>query len=160
MGRAIFESIADSENGAELINLADWDLPLCDGDRCYKHPDVITLTERVRRAGALIVATPIYNFSVNAAAKNFLELTGKAWTQKVVGLLCSAGGPGSYMSAMPFANSLMLDFRCIIIPRFVYATGSVFKNGQIDDHALHERLSELARTVPAVARALESLTNT
>jgi FMN reductase len=39
---------------------------------------------------------------------------------KTVGFLISAGGHGSYMSVMPFANSLMLDFRCWIVPRFVY----------------------------------------
>ena len=26
------------------------------------------------------------------------------------------------MSAMPFANSLMLDFRCWIVPRFLYVS--------------------------------------
>ena len=35
----------------------------------------------------------------------------------------------SYMSVMAYANSLMLDFRCVIIPRFVYATGSAFAEG-------------------------------
>jgi FMN reductase len=37
---------------------------------------------------------------------------------KVVGFLCAAGGKSSYMSVMRLANSLMLDFRCLIIPHF------------------------------------------
>ena len=65
-------------------------------------------------------------YDLNAAAKNFIELTGRAWTNKVVGFICAAGGKGSYMSVTSFMNSLMLDFRCIIIPRFVYTDASGF----------------------------------
>ncbi len=55
-----------------------------------------------------------------------IELAGSAWEDKIVGFLCAAGGMSSYMSVMAYANSLMLDFRCVIIPRFVYATGDIF----------------------------------
>ena len=44
------------------------------------------------------------------ALANLVELTGRLWENKVVGFLCSAGGPGSYMSIMGLANSLMLDY--------------------------------------------------
>ena len=71
---------------------------------------------------AILLATPIYNYDVSAAAKNMVELTGSAWRDKTVGFICAAGGTSSYMSVMGLANSLMLDFRCIILPRFVYAT--------------------------------------
>ena len=71
----------------------------------------------------MIVAAPVYNYDVSASAKNMIELTGNAWEDKMVGFLCAAGGMSSYMSVMAYANSLMLDFRCVIIPRFVYATG-------------------------------------
>ncbi|MDP6500219.1 MAG: hypothetical protein QF847_03295 [Candidatus Marinimicrobia bacterium] len=61
----------------------------------------------------------MYNYDVNAAAKNLLELTGSGWNEKTVGFICNAGGDKSYMSVMSFANSLMLDHRCKIIPCFV-----------------------------------------
>jgi NAD(P)H-dependent FMN reductase len=85
------------------------------------------LKEAALAATHLVFAVPIYNFNVNAAAKEAIEtLPGAAFEGKVVGLLCSAGGQRSYMSAVSFANSLMLDFRCWIVPRFVYATGADF----------------------------------
>ena len=77
-----------------------------------------------------MIATPIYNYNVSSSAKNLVELTGKAWTDKVVGFLCAAGGRGSYMGCMGLANSLMLDFRSLILPRFVYATGDPFAGEQ------------------------------
>ena len=75
--------------------------------------------------------------------KNLIELTGNAWCNKIVGFMCSAGGRGSYMSPMSFMNSLMLDFRCIIIPRFVYDDGSsIDENNNLDDQ-LKDRIEEL-----------------
>jgi NAD(P)H-dependent FMN reductase len=77
----------------------------------------------------LVFAVPIYNFNVNGAAKEAIEtLPGAALEGKTVGFLCAAGGQRSFMSVLSLANSLMLDFRCWIVPRFVYATGSDFDN--------------------------------
>ena len=50
--------------------------------------------ELVAAARCVLLAAPVYNYDVNAAAKNLVELTGRAWEGKVVGLLLSAGGRG------------------------------------------------------------------
>ncbi len=69
-----------------------------------------------------MLASPIYNYDVNAALKNAIELAGRKMEDKLLGFLCTAGGGAmSYMSVMPLANSLMLDFRTIVLPRFVNA---------------------------------------
>jgi FMN reductase len=91
---------------------------------------------------------------VNSAAKNFLELTGQAWEGKVVGFICAAGGHGSYMSVMPFANSLMLDYRCHIVPRFVYAAPAHIDESTFGDEALNRRIEELAAETQHVTDAL------
>jgi hypothetical protein len=48
------------------------------------------------------------------------------------------------MSVMSLANSLMLDFRCLIIPRFVFATGDDFEDLQLSSTELRERIQQLA----------------
>jgi hypothetical protein len=48
------------------------------------------------------------------------------------------------MSVMAIANSLMLDFRCIVLPRFVYATGSDFAAGKIASAEITRRIGDLA----------------
>jgi hypothetical protein len=55
---------------------------------------------------------------------------------------------------MPLANSLMLDFRSIIIPRFVYAEGSDFGNGEIASPDLNIRIEELAQSAIHFTEAL------
>ena len=137
----------DKSMAAEIIDLRDYDLPFCDGDTCNKDAVVKELKEKITNSKSIILASPIYNYDVNAVAKNLLELTGSAWTEKVVGFMCSAGGKGSYMSVMPFANSLMLDFRCHIIPRYVYVTGDAFDGLLIANEEVISRIEELVDSI-------------
>ena len=138
----------------DLLDLREWDLPLCDGRASFDHPSVAPLTARIKEADALVVSSPVYNYDLNAAAKNLVEMTGSAWTEKPVGFMCSAGGRSSYMSPIGLANSLMFDFRCLIIPRFVYAVKEDFeRDGRVSD-ALGARVEQLARAVVDLAAAL------
>ena len=75
---------------AEWLDIADHSIPFCDGDSTYKN-----LREKVQNAKGILFAIPIYNYDVNAAAKNLIELTVDAWTNKVVCFLCAAGGKSS-----------------------------------------------------------------
>lgn len=141
---------------AELVDLREHPLPLCDGNAAYANPAVVQITARLRSAEALLIATPIYNYDATAALKNLIELSGGAWENKVVGFLCAAGGMSSYMSIMALANSLMLDFRSVIVPRFVYATGDAFANGAIADPDVTRRVEELVRLTARLSVALQA----
>jgi NAD(P)H-dependent FMN reductase len=127
-----------------IISLRDVSLPLCDGEAAYGHPEVPNLAKLISQARVIVVATPIYNFDVSAALKNLVELTGRSWDNKIVGFLCAAGGSLSYMSVMSLASSLMLDFRCVIIPRFVFATGQDFKDGELTSFQVLDRIRQFA----------------
>jgi FMN reductase len=129
---------------ADSLDLRDHPLPLCDGDAAYDHPEVEPLSRRIAGARVVIVAIPIYNYFGNAAFKNLVELTGQAWENKIVGFLCAAGGDASYMSVIGVANGLMLDFRSLIIPRFVYATGEDFDPGPAPRSDIRDRVRQLA----------------
>ena len=154
LARIVHEHLATRPGGAEFIDLQDYNLPISDAGACYGHPHVREVGPRIHAASGIIVATPIYNYGVNSAAKNLLELTGEAWEGKVVGFICAAGGHGSYMSVMPFANSLMLDYRCHIIPRFVYAAPAHIDESTFGDKALNQRVEELAAETQRLTEAL------
>jgi len=83
-----------------------------------------------------------------------IELTGSAWENKIVGFLCAAGGTASYMSVMAYANSLMLDFRSVIIPRFVYATSDAFEGEKLKDAKIGKRIEEAADELVRFTKAL------
>ena len=141
--RLLGEFLARELEG-DYLDLREFPLPMCDGDAAYDDPKVPALRARVEAARVIFLAVPIYNYDANAAAKNLVELTGGAWEDKIVGFACAAGGQSSYMSIIGLANSLMLDFRCIILPRFVYATGEDFQDGKIASAEIQRRLQELA----------------
>jgi NAD(P)H-dependent FMN reductase len=154
MARYALSALAERGAEAELLDLQDWPLPLCDGGSTYDDPNVEPLTQKIAAADGVLLAVPVYNFDVNAAAKNLVELTDKAWEDQIVGFLLSAGGQSSYMSVMGLANSLMLDFRCLILPRFVYATKQAFDDEQITDPLVSARIDELVEKLVVVSSAL------
>ncbi len=145
LARRAGAALGDQGHEHRVIDLAELSLPVCDGHSAYADEGVRELTGAIAGASAILLACPIYNYAVSAATKNVIELTGGAWNGKVVGLLCAAGGNSSWMAPMSIANSLMLDFRCLIVPRFVYATGDDFTGDVITDDTINERIDELAR---------------
>lgn len=129
----------------EYLDLADYNLPLCDGGAAYGHPEVVQLTAKVKEADGFLVSTPVYNYSSNGAIKNFIDLTGNDWKDKFVGFLAAAGGGLSYMAVMDLANALMLNSRCFILPRYVYTDGSAFVNGEISSENVNTRVEGLVK---------------
>lgn len=134
------------------FDLRELDIPFCDGAAAQAPAEVRMAIEA---ADAILIAVPIYNFDVNAAAKNLIELTGRAWNHKIVGFLCAAGGHSSYMSIMALANSMMLDFRCLIVPRFVYAPPGAVEGERIVDHDIDHRIAQLCDETVRLANALK-----
>src|SRR5207302_4197726 len=144
MGRIAFNHLKKAKVECDWLDISELGLPLCDADACYTQPAAQGLNKAIEAADGILIATPVYNYDVSAAAKNMVELTGSSWEEKIVGFLCAAGGMSSYMSVMAFANSLMLDFRTVIIPRFVYATSDAFEGDRVVDPKVETRIKQVA----------------
>ena len=139
----------------EFLDMRELPLPFCDGNAAYSHANVAKASALIRAAGGILLTTPIYNYDASAVAKNLVELTGKAWENKIVAFACAAGGASSYMSIMALASSLMLDFRCTIVPRFVYSTEQDFSAGSLTNAKIAARTAELTDTLARYAAALK-----
>ena len=92
LAEAAVEAVPAKGGTAELIDLRQWDLPMCDGRESFGHPSVQPLTDKIEQASAILLSSPVYNYDLSAAAKNAVEMTGRAWQEKPVGFLCVAGG--------------------------------------------------------------------
>ena len=146
--------LRDLDREVREIDLGEVALPFCDDGDCYKHPNVLEVRAAITEAASVTVATPIYNFEVGGATRNLVAVTGNTWRDKIVGFLCAAGGGAAYMAVMSLANSLMLDFRCLVVPRFVYATRASFENGCLEDERVSGRVTELAGELERLSTAL------
>ena len=154
MGRVAFAHLQKRKVDCSWLDIRELDLPLCDADKCYNMPAAQKLNQTIESADGILIAAPVYNYDVAAAAKNMIELTGSSWEEKIVGFLCAAGGNTSYMAVMAYANSLMLDFRTVIIPRFVYATGDAFKEDEVTDKKVVTRIEQSADELIRFTQAL------
>ncbi len=153
LARIALRKLTDAGTPATLLDLRENPLPFAGSPAGWSDPNVALLSEQTTAATHILFACPVYNYDVNSAAKNFVELMGEdALGQKTVGFLLSAGGGGSYMSVMPFANSLMLDFRCWIVPRFLYVPKDF--EGDTLPPELDARLDDLLRDL--LTRGLEA----
>jgi NAD(P)H-dependent FMN reductase len=147
LARAMAAHLAGTGLEVDLFDLASEPLPACDGASCYGDPVVQAAAQRVKRAGGVVFCSPIYNYQLNSAAKNFLELTNEGWPDKVVGIVANAGGDRSFLSVLTLANSLWVDHHCLVAPRFVFATTAAFAaDGTLPaDGDISSRLQALAK---------------
>ena len=156
MGQVAFAHLQKRKIDCAWLDIRDLDLPLCDADKCYGIAGAKKLNEAIESADGILIAAPVYNYDVAAAAKNMIELTGSSWEEKIVAFLCAAGGTSSYMAVMAYANSLMLDFRTVIIPRFVYATSDAFDGDKISDQKVVNRIEQVADELVRFTQALRA----
>lgn len=165
LAQHVHQELSRHSGSRDFIDLRTYPLPISNGSgqSAYADPNVRILHDRILAAQGIILATPIYNYGVNAACKNLIELTGTtsdgtqsgdAWRHKVIGLIAVAGGEGSYMAPMGVLHSLMLDFRSVVIPRYVYATQSHFINHRPSPE-MEARVAELADTMALFVHGLE-----
>ena len=132
-----------AEFEVDLLDLKEADLPPCFGGVAYEDDCVIAAKEKVEAAGAIFFASPIYVYNFSAAMKNFVELTGHSMKGKVTGFLCANRGRMGYMSVISLANSLMLDFRMFVLPRFVYVAAEDWEGNALEDE-IKVRIGEFA----------------
>lgn len=82
------------------LDIVEWrDVPPFDGDLLAQGvpPAVAALVERIRRADAVLIATPEYNFSVPGVFKNVLDwlsrVDNQPFARKPLALLSASAGP-------------------------------------------------------------------
>ncbi|MEW6755033.1 MAG: NAD(P)H-dependent oxidoreductase [Candidatus Latescibacterota bacterium] len=113
-----------------------------------------TISTELGAAAGIIIGFPLYNFNMNATLKALLERCGSCFEEKVVGIMSAAGGRSSYMGVMSIVQSLILDYRSWIVPRYVYATGEDFADGEIVSEEVCQRVEELVEATRRAACAL------
>jgi len=153
LARAAAARIEETGAAVDFADLRDIPLPLCDG-ASPASADAASIAQRIAASRGIVIACPVYNYSVNSGLKNLIEWTGAAWQDKAVAFVCATGGDSSYMAHLGIANSLMLDFRCVIVPRFVHANETEIVDGRIVGPDTQRRLDETVALFLRIAGAL------
>src|SRR5699024_10409370 len=147
--------VLESEgHAAPLIDLADVSFPPFDNAAVFESVQFARFHELIDRADGIVLAFPIYNWAPPAQLKSLIEATGAtgdgvntaAWFDKLVTFICAAGLAHSYMATGGIAQSLMLDFKCVINPYTGYFASEDWQSEE-QGILLPERETHLHKTL-------------
>jgi FMN reductase len=124
----------------ELLDLSSSQMPRFDVESVFDSPAYQEAIQKITAAQALILASPVYNWSLCAELKNFVEAVGSTDStrptplfDKLVSFIFAAGLPHSYMVLGSIALPLMLDFRCVINPNHAYLHNQHWTNEVLNE---------------------------
>jgi NAD(P)H-dependent FMN reductase len=142
----------------EILDLRKMSLPFCNGgDEYPDYPDVEKLSQTVKEADGLILATPEYHGSVSGVLKNALDLMSfEQLSGKVAGLISVLGGQ-SNSNAL---NDLRVILRwthtwCILDQIAIAQAWKAFDaEGKLLDEKLSQRFDSFAQSLVDNTRKL------
>lgn len=137
----------------ELIDLRRWDLPAYDPD-ADGGVRVAVFADRLRRADAIILGSPVYHGSYASTLKTALDWVGSdEFEDATVGLLTVAGG-SAYATTLEHMRQVVRHVHGWVLPHQVaipHAWDAV-EDGEIVDEEIAERTTELGREAVRYAR--------
>jgi len=98
------------------------------------------LSEQIGKSDNIIIGMGVHCYSINDSLKVLLDACFGGATCKFFGILCAAGGEGSYLVTQHLTQICMNEWRMIQLPRVVYATGKDFTENTIRSKEVIERI--------------------
>ena len=144
LGRLCVDALIKRGVDAEIVSLKGKIPSGFDDSTIYESSGYLELHELTAAADGLIFASPVYNWGLCAELKKFVECIGStpedgsrkgAFFDKVITFVVSAGLPHSYMASASMANSMMMDFKCIINPYTAYIHNRHWEGDELIDEA-------------------------
>jgi chromate reductase len=155
----------------ELIDLADFQIPLYDGDleEGQGTPAMVTaLRDKMVAADALLIACPEYNSSITPLLKNVIDWTSRpegevaapmvAYQNKVAAIMSASPGGLGGMRGLVHVRAILSSIGVMVVPGDV-AVGSAFKafgeGGQLLDEGTDKRMTAAIALLLRTANAMK-----
>ena len=151
----------------EVIDLRDINPPNFDHSEIYESRAYKEIHSKIDEADGVVFASPVYNWGCCAELKKLIEYVGStpthssmrgAFFDKVVTFVNAAGLPHSYMAYTSLANSMMLDFKCIINPYNVYVHNRHWDGNDALINDAQKRIEKSAKVMAELTRLLQART--
>ncbi len=149
------------------LDVLEWrDVPVFDGDvlAAGLPAPVAAIRERIRRADAVLIATPEYNFSIPGGLKNVLDWTSRGddqpWAGKPVAMLTASPGPLGGARVQYDLRKVMLFLNAMVLVKpevFIGMAGTKFDaEGRCTDEGtkkfVGDQMAAFERWIGGVAR--------
>ena len=135
INRMALKLAGESMPASMRLEAAEWrDIPVFDGDVLAQGlpAPVSALRERIRRADAVLIATPEYNFSVPGGLKNVLDWLSRGddqpFAMKPVAILSASPGPVGGARVQYDLRKVLLFLNAMVLAKpEVFIGGAVAK---------------------------------
>jgi len=134
----------------EMVDLAHFDLPWCDGraDEASYGGDTARLRAVIAGADAIIMGSPEYHGSLSGSLKNAIDLLGPDHLQgKLIGLIATARGPAGAMNTLNHLRHIARWVGAWVLPHQVSIpeAAAAFSGGEVVRAGLEDDLTEMGR---------------
>jgi len=129
--------------GTELLNLKDYRVSFADGRPLDRYADDSgKLAQRVKRADAVLICSPVYRGSITGALKNLLDLLPiEALRAKPCGIVAMGATNHHYLGVDWHLRDVLAWFGALGEPTSVYLSSADFVEGEPSAEAQGELLS-------------------
>lgn len=168
LARVAAQAVEAAGGQATLLELADYPMPLYDGDlEAEGGPpeNAFRLQEAIAAHAGLIVVSPEYNHSIPALLKNTLDWVSRTprvrganpFAGKVAGLMAASPGGLGGLQGLDTVQRVLTTVGALVLPRVVavpHADRAFDAEGRLTDEAAARRVAELAAEVADIAGRL------
>jgi NAD(P)H-dependent FMN reductase len=167
---AAVEIAAEHGVTLELLELADFPLPLYDGD--LEEADGLPENARLLKArfvgaDALLIAAPEYNSSITPLLKNLIDWVSRseddaepalsAYRGKVAGLLAASPGPLGGLRGLFHLREILQNIGVTVVPK-QFALGSAYDkfdaSGKLTDPRARDQVAQVVTALAEMAGKL------
>jgi len=155
--KKLAENYPDAET--TLLDLADYDIRFSDGRNYMDYEgDTTFVTQTIMEADVIIIGTPIFQASIPATLKNIFDLLPeKAFLDKVVSILVTAGSPKHYLIAEQQLKPILAYMKAQIVQTYVFIEETAFYRKEIVDDDVLLRIDRLVEDTMVLAETYTSI---
>lgn len=116
-----------------LLDLADYDVQFSDGRNYLEYEgDTKYVIHTIMEADVIVIGTPIFQASIPATLKNIFDLAPeKAFRDKVVSMIVTAGSPLHYLVAEQQLKPILSYMKAQIVQTYVFIEEKDFQRKEI-----------------------------
>lgn len=141
---AVIKSLKKKEVSVDVIDLREINMEFCDGRSVEKYnEDMQNVIKTLKKADAVVIGMPVYQYSVAGPLKNFLDITAEAFYYKLIGIVENSGGIRSYLAASELIKIMSFEVFAKTIMPIVHSWQEDFKDYKLINKKIFDKIEEM-----------------